>query len=137
MVWYRLRRFPTVHWSAHSSYFLAAKTAYGGKQYWVHRVMFDRRGSDTPLLHIGPISSYFTVDVITRLAEESDKYSFQHEPTAFRPRMATSADLPWIRALLSSKPVLVKEALLASTARVGPKPHAKKDFVALMGYVLF
>ncbi|KAK6841133.1 hypothetical protein PG987_001993 [Apiospora arundinis] len=227
--WYRLRRFPAVHWSAHFSYFWAGKTAYGGQQYWVHRVMFDGRGEETPLLRIGPnelitndpdivrrisaarsgydrdpwysagrfnpyydnmftvltataharfrsrtshaysgreipdmergvdqqlatfrrrlagyaqsgklldfgpMSSYFTVDVITRLAfgkefgflaEESDKYNFLHELTALWPRMATSADVPWIRALLFSTPVL---------KLIGPKPRDKTGFGALMG----
>ncbi|KAK8062767.1 BcABA1- cytochrome P450 monooxygenase [Apiospora hydei] len=233
--WYRLRGFRAVHWSAHFSYFWAAKTAYGGQQYWVHRVMFDQyKNADdddgTPLLRIGPnqlitndpdivrrinaarsgydrdpwysagrfnpyydnmfsvlstpqharwrtrtshaytgrevpdfeagvneqlatflerlrayaassdrlldfgpMSSYFTVDVITRLAfgkefgflaEESDKYNFLTELTALWPRMATSADVPWIRAVLFSKPVL---------KLMGPKGRDKTGFGALMG----
>ncbi|KAK8029626.1 hypothetical protein PG993_010917 [Apiospora rasikravindrae] len=229
--WYRLRDFPAVHWSAHFSYFWAARTAYGGQQYWVHRAMFDGRDADeTPLLRIGPnqlitndpdivrrvnaarsgydrdpwyaagrfnpyydnmfsvlstpqharwrartshaytgrevpdfeagvnqqlvtflellrtyaassgrlldfgpVSSYFTVDVITRLAfgkefgflaEESDKYNFLTELTALWPRMATSADVPWIRAVLFSTPVL---------KLMGPKGRDKTGFGALMG----
>ncbi|KAK8137102.1 hypothetical protein PG984_005042 [Apiospora sp. TS-2023a] len=228
--WYRLRHFTAVHWSAHFSYFWTAKTAYSGKQYWVHRVMFDGREDDeAPLLRIGPnelitndpdivrrvsaarsgydrdpwytagrfnpyhdnmftvltatgharfrsrtshaysgrempdmehgvnqqlatfrqrlstyaqsnkllnfghLSSYFTVDVITRLAfgkefgflaEETDKYNFLHELAALWPRMAAAADVPWIRTLIFSKP---------SLQLIGPKPRDKSGFGALMG----
>ncbi|KAK8001025.1 hypothetical protein PG991_013247 [Apiospora marii] len=209
--WHRLRRFPAVHWSAHFSYFWAGKTVYSGKQYWVHRAMFDGRedmpllrtgpnelttndpdilrrvnaarsgydrspwytagrfnpyydnmftvlkaneharfrartaaaytGARSPtwrpasgrLLDLGPISTYFTVDVVTRLgfgkefgflADESDKYNFLHELKQLWPRMSTSADVPWIRAVLFSKPVL---------KLLGPKPRDKTGFGALMG----
>ncbi|KAK8045983.1 BcABA1- cytochrome P450 monooxygenase [Apiospora saccharicola] len=226
--WYRLRRFPAAHWSAHFSYLWAGKTVYSGKQYWVHRTLFEGRegvpllrigpnelmtndpdilrrvnaarsgydrspwykagrfnpyydnmltvlkakeharfrartaaaytGREIPdledgvdeqlatfcdrlrnyatsgrLLDLGPISNYFTVDVVTRLgfgqqfgflADESDKYNFLHELKQLWPRMSTSADVPWIRAVLFSTPVL---------KLLGPKPRDKTGFGALMG----
>ncbi|KAK7959300.1 uncharacterized protein PG986_004154 [Apiospora aurea] len=58
------------------------------------------------------------------LAEESDKFNFLTELTALWPRMATSADVPWIRAVLFSTPVL---------RLMGPKGRDKTEFGALMG----
>lgn len=229
--WYRLRRFPAVHWSAHFSYFWAGTTAYSGKQYWVHRALSDGRKGEAPLLRtgphelttddpdvlrrvnaarsgydrgpwyaagrfnpyhdnmftvlraeaharfrartaaaysgravpdleagvdeqlaafcaclrgyagsgrlldLGPVSAYFTADVVSRLgfgrefgflAGESDKHHFLRELKQLWPRMSTSADVPWIRAVLFSKPVL---------KLLGPKPRDKTGFGALMGYV--
>jgi hypothetical protein len=90
---------------------------------------------DQPLLDLGPISCYFTMDVITRLAfgqevgylkDETDHYEFLRGVRELWPRMSTSADVPWIRKFLFS-PLFLK--------MLGPKSTDKKGFGALMAYV--
>jgi len=87
------------------------------------------------LLDFGQISSYFTVDVITRLAfgkefgflaDEEDKYNFLAQLSALWPGAAAAADVPWIRSVIFSKLFLTL---------LGPKSHNKSGFGALMGYV--
>lgn len=86
-----------------------------------------------PLLNIGAISCYFTIDVITRLAfgaeagymkDEKDHYAFLAFVRDLWPRMTTSADVPWIRRILFSNTFL---------KFFGPKPTDKTGFGALMG----
>ncbi|KAM0123762.1 hypothetical protein ACHAO1_011221 [Botrytis cinerea] len=85
-----------------------------------------------PLLDLGQVSCFFTMDVITRLAfgeefgylkEETDQYGFLGEVRELWPRMSTSADTPWIRKFLFSPPLLKV---------LGPKPTDKTGFGALM-----
>lgn len=85
-----------------------------------------------PLLDLGQVSCFFTMDVITRLAfgeefgylkEETDQYGFLGEVRELWPRMSTSADTPWIRKFLFSPPFLKV---------LGPKPTDKTGFGALM-----
>lgn len=94
-----------------------------------------RPGQGT-LLDLGPISCYFTMDVITRLGfgqefgylkSETDLYSFLGQVRELWPRMSTSADIPWIRNVLFSNFFL---------KLVGPKPKDKEGFGALMAYVM-
>ncbi|KAL8351285.1 hypothetical protein RB598_006187 [Gaeumannomyces tritici] len=84
------------------------------------------------LLDLGPISTYFTMDVITRLgfgqefgylAAETDLYNFLGSVKDLWPRMSTSADVPWIRNVLFSSFFL---------KLLGPKPQDKEGFGALM-----
>jgi hypothetical protein len=86
-----------------------------------------------PLLDLGKISCYFTIDVITRLAfgkefgylsEEKDQYGFLGSLHDLWPRMSTCADVPWIRNFLFSSPFLTL---------LGPKATDKSGFGALMG----
>ncbi|KAL8391490.1 hypothetical protein RB595_010203 [Gaeumannomyces hyphopodioides] len=88
-------------------------------------------GTDA-LLDLGPISTYFTMDVITRLgfgkefgylASETDLYNFLKSVKDLWPRMSTSADVPWIRNILFSRFFL---------KLLGPKPQDKEGFGALM-----
>lgn len=90
-------------------------------------------GQQKPLLNMGSISCYFTMDVITRLAfgaetgymrDEKDHYEFLEFVRELWPRMSTSADVPWIREFLFSVPFL---------KLFGPKPTDKTGFGALMG----
>lgn len=90
-------------------------------------------GQDQPLVNLGLISCYFTMDAITRLAfghetgylkDEKDHYGFLDSVRQLWPRMSTSADVPWIRDILFS-PLCLK--------MLGPKPTDKKGFGALMG----
>lgn len=85
-----------------------------------------------PLLDLGPLSSYFTMDVITRLAfgkefgylkDETDHYNFLQRLQELWPRMSTSADVPWIRNFLFSRTFLKV---------LGPKTTDKAGFGALM-----
>ncbi|KAK1975068.1 pisatin demethylase [Colletotrichum cereale] len=85
-----------------------------------------------PLLDLGPLSCYFTMDVITRLAfghefgylkEETDLYRFLGEVHDLWPQMSTCADVPWIRKVLFS-PAFLK--------LLGPKSTDKSGFGALM-----
>ncbi|KAI6352049.1 Cytochrome P450 monooxygenase aba1 [Pyricularia grisea] len=84
------------------------------------------------LVDLGPISCYFTMDVITRLGfgqefgylqSETDLYNFLGSVRDLWPRMSTSADVPWIRNILFSKFFL---------KLVGPGPKDKEGFGALM-----
>lgn len=86
-----------------------------------------------PLLDLGKTSNYFTLDVITRLAfgspfgylaDEFDHYGFLANVYALWPLMSTSANVPWIRNIIFSKPFL---------KLMGPKTSDKKGFGALMG----
>jgi len=86
-----------------------------------------------PLLDMGKVSCYFTLDVITRLAfgkefgyldEEKDHYGFLGSLHDLWPQMSTCADVPWIRKFLFSPTFL---------ALAGPKPTDKAGFGALMG----
>ncbi|KAI6296804.1 Cytochrome P450 monooxygenase aba1 [Pyricularia oryzae] len=81
---------------------------------------------------LGPISCYFTMDVITRLGfghefgylqSETDLYNFLGGVRDLWPRMSTSADIPWIRNVLFSKFFL---------KLLGPGPKDKEGFGALM-----
>lgn len=85
-----------------------------------------------PLLDFGSVSCYFTMDVITRLAfgqefgylkDDTDHYNFLRSVRELWPVMSTSADIPWVRNLLFSRPVL---------KLLGPKPSDKAGFGALM-----
>lgn len=85
-----------------------------------------------PLLDLGPTSNYFTLDVITKVAfghefgylrEETDLFNFMQLVRELWPRMSTSADVPWIRRILFSKPFLLV---------FGPKTTDKDGFGALM-----
>lgn len=89
-----------------------------------------------PLLDLYLTSSYFTLDVITRLAfgkefgylrEEKDHYGFLHSLHDLWPQMSTCADIPWIRNMLFS-PLFLKS--------LGPKPTDESGFGALMGWVV-
>lgn len=86
-----------------------------------------------PLLDLGHISNYFTLDAITRIAfgkefgylrEEKDHYGFLRSLHDLWPQMSTCADIPWIRNTLFS-PLFLK--------LLGPKPTDKSGFGALMG----
>lgn len=88
--------------------------------------------SSRPLLDLGPTSNYFTLDVITKVAfghefgylrEETDLYNFMQHVRDLWPRMSTSADVPWIRRILFSKPFLLI---------FGPKTTDNDGFGALM-----
>ncbi|CAN9194932.1 unnamed protein product [Alternaria alternata] len=92
-------------------------------------------GNGQPLLDLVAITSYFTMDVITRmgfgkavgyLEDEKDHYDFLGTVDELWPRMSTVADVPWIRKFLFS-PFVLKF--------VGPKTSDTKGFGALMGYV--
>lgn len=85
-----------------------------------------------PLLDLGPLSCYFTMDVITRLAfgqefgylkNETDHYNFLGGVKELWPRLSICADIPWIRGVLFSSPFL---------KLMGPKSTDKKGFGALM-----
>ncbi|KAF7557325.1 hypothetical protein G7Z17_g855 [Cylindrodendrum hubeiense] len=82
---------------------------------------------------LGLVTGFFTMDAITRLAfgqefgylkEDKDCHNFLSGLKELWPQMSTSADVPWIRRFLFSKPVL---------KFFGPKPTDKKGFGALMG----
>lgn len=85
-----------------------------------------------PLLDLGMMSSYLTMDIITSLAfgkefgylkDETDHYNFLRGVRELWPRLSTSADIPWIRTILFSQAFL----------RVfGPKSTDKTGFGALM-----
>lgn len=86
-----------------------------------------------PFLDLYHTSSYFTLDVITRLAfgkefgylsEQKDHYGFLHSLHNLWPQMSTCADIPWIRNTLFS-PLFLK--------LLGPKPTDESGFGALMG----
>lgn len=86
-----------------------------------------------PLLDLGKTSTYYTLDVITRLAfgspfgylkDEFDHYGFLANVHALWPLMSTSADIPLIRKILFSTPFL---------KLMGPKSSDKTGFGALMG----
>lgn len=90
---------------------------------------------DTPLVNLGLITNYFTMDVITQLGfgydagylqDEKDHYNFLRQVHRLWPQMSTSADVPWIRDFLFSKPFL---------KLFGPKHTDKSGFGALMGSV--
>ncbi|KAJ4386000.1 Cytochrome P450 monooxygenase aba1 [Gnomoniopsis smithogilvyi] len=90
------------------------------------------RSPSRPLLDLGPTSNYFTLDVITKVAfgqhfgymnEEKDLYNFMRLVRELWPRMSVSADVPWIRRILFSKPFL---------SLFGPKTTDKEGFGALM-----
>lgn len=91
-------------------------------------------GSPPTYLDLGSITNYFTLDVITRLAfgqemgylkDDTDHFDFFRIVRSLWPQMSTSADVPWIRKLLFSKPVL---------RLVGPRSTDKNGFGALMRY---
>jgi hypothetical protein len=86
-----------------------------------------------PLLDLGHISNYFTLDVITRLAfskevgyvrDEKDHYGFLRSLHDLWPQMSTCADIPMLRRIIFSS-VFLK--------LLGPKPTDKSGFGALMG----
>ncbi|KAJ5092657.1 cytochrome P450 [Penicillium alfredii] len=89
-------------------------------------------GDKAPLLDIGQITSYFTMDVITKLAfgqefgylEEKDLHGFLQEVHDLWPQMSLSADVPWIRRFIFSRPFL---------KLFGPRATDKHGFGALMG----
>lgn len=90
-------------------------------------------GKSQPLLDLGAITCYFTMDVITRLGfgkavgyleDEKDHYQFLGIVDELWPRMSTVADVPWIRKILFSRFVL---------SLAGPKSSDNKGFGALMG----
>ena len=100
-----------------------------------NRYVVPSSGRCQPLLDLGAITCYFTMDVITRLGfgkavgyleDEKDHYEFLGTVDELWPRMSTVADVPWIRKILFSPFVL---------RLVGPKSSDKKGFGALMGYV--
>lgn len=85
-----------------------------------------------PLMNLGKISNYFTIDVITRLAfgeafgylsEEKDHFNFLAGLHDLWPQMSSCADLPILRKILFSPTFL---------ALLGPKPTDKMGFGALM-----
>jgi hypothetical protein len=86
-----------------------------------------------PILDLAPLSNFFTMDVITRLAfghefgylkNETDHYNFLGIVRGLWPLMSTSADIPWIRNILFS-PTFLKF--------FGPKPTDETGFGTLMG----
>ena len=89
-------------------------------------------GGMAPLLDLSRITSYFTMDVITKLAfgqefgylEEKDLYGFLREVHDLWPQMSTVADVPWIRRFIFSKPFL---------KLFGPRATDNHGFGALMG----
>ncbi|RYO81973.1 hypothetical protein DL766_003474 [Monosporascus sp. MC13-8B] len=96
------------------------------------RVMRENYARKGRSLDLGQLSCYFTMDVITRLAfgyefgylaSETDHYNFLKGVRDLWPQMSTSADIPWIRNVLFSKPFL---------RLLGPGPKDKKGFGALM-----
>lgn len=91
-------------------------------------------GKEKHLVDLGKVSSYFTMDVISRLAfgqdfgyltEMVDHYDFFAVLRDLWPRMSTCADIPWIRDILFS-PLFLRLK--------GPRPTDKTGFGALMGY---
>lgn len=99
-------------------------------------VMRGRYAGQNRHLELGQFSSFFTLDVITRLAfghefgyldQETDLYGFLGSLHDLWPRISTSADVPWIRNILFSTPFL---------KLLGPKPQDKAGFGALMGQVI-
>lgn len=99
------------------------------------RVLRNRYVAATPqpLLDLGAITKFFTMDVITRmgfgravgyLEDEKDHYEFLGTVDKLWPRMSTVADVPWLRKILFSKAVL---------GLVGPKGGDRTGFGALMG----
>ncbi|CAN9307344.1 unnamed protein product [Alternaria sp. RS040] len=99
-----------------------------------NRYVIASPGNGQPLLDLVAITSYFTMDVITRmgfgkavgyLEDEKDHYDFLGTVDELWPRMSTVADVPWIRKFLFS-PFVLKF--------VGPKTSDTKGFGALMGF---
>ncbi|CAN9257994.1 unnamed protein product [Alternaria alternata] len=99
-----------------------------------NRYVIASPGNGQPLLDLVAITSYFTMDVITRmgfgkavgyLEDEKDHYDFLGTVDGLWPRMSTVADVPWIRKFLFS-PFVLKF--------VGPKTSDTKGFGALMGF---
>ncbi|RMZ73258.1 cytochrome P450 monooxygenase [Pyrenophora seminiperda CCB06] len=87
-----------------------------------------------PLLDIGPVSLYFTMDVTTRLVlgkeigdmeDEKDHSGFLQHVADLWPQMSTSADVPWIRRIIFSPLFLIL---------FGPKVTDKKGFGKLMAF---
>jgi len=85
-----------------------------------------------PLLDLGPISLFFTMDVTTRLVfgqaigdmeDEKDHSGFLQHVADLWPQISTSADVPWIRKVIFS-PLFLK--------LLGPKVSDKKGFGKLM-----
>ncbi|KAH3919315.1 hypothetical protein HBH56_012840 [Parastagonospora nodorum] len=85
-----------------------------------------------PLLDLGPISLFFTMDVTTRLVfgreigdmeDETDHSGFLKHVADLWPQMSTSADVPWIRKVIFS-PLFLR--------LLGPKVSDEKGFGKLM-----
>jgi hypothetical protein len=100
------------------------------------RYVTDALSQDRPLLDLGALTCYFTMDVITRLGfgkavgypeDEKDHHEFLHTVDQLWPRMSTIADVPWMRKLAFS-PWTLK--LMA------PKAGDKTGFGALMGNLI-
>lgn len=73
------------------------------------RYMATSTTRERPLLDLGSISCYFTMDVITHLAfgqqkgylrDETDHFDFLGGVRRLWPQMSTCADVPWIREVL-------------------------------------
>lgn len=99
-------------------------------------VMRDRYAHQHRHLDLTELTTFFTMDVITRLAfgeafgylaQETDLYGFLGSLRALWPGTSAAADVSWARKILFSKPFL---------QLLGPSPRDKKGFGALMGLVI-
>ncbi|OAG13648.1 pisatin demethylase [Alternaria alternata] len=95
-------------------------------------------GNGQPLLDLVAITSYFTMDVITRmgfgkavgyLEDEKDHYDFLGTVDELWPRMSTVADVPWIRKFLFS-PFVLNFAAEWVGRRFSAPDGGHKDFLA-------
>jgi cytochrome P450 len=86
-------------------------------------------------LELAEVTTFFTMDVITRLAfgeafgylaQETDLYGFLGSLRVLWPGTSAAADVSWARKILFSRPFL---------QLLGPSPRDKKGFGALMGQV--
>ena len=96
-------------------------------------VMRDRYARPGRHLELAQVTTFFTMDVITRLAfgeafgylaQETDLYGFLRSLRVLWPGTSAAADVSWARSILFSKPFL---------QLFGPTPRDKKGFGALMG----
>jgi hypothetical protein len=96
----------------------------------VIRERYARRGRH---LELAEVTTFFAMDVITRLAfgeafgylsQETDLYGFLGGLRVLWPGTSAAADVSWARKILFSKPFL---------QLFGPSPRDKKGFGALMG----
>ncbi|KAG8157930.1 hypothetical protein KVR01_012202 [Diaporthe batatas] len=96
-------------------------------------VMRDRYAHRNRHLDLTELTTFFTMDVITRLAfgeafgylaQETDLYGFLGSLRVLWPGTSAAADVSWARKILFSKPFL---------HLFGPSPRDKKGFGALMG----
>ncbi|KAF2754941.1 cytochrome P450 [Pseudovirgaria hyperparasitica] len=102
------------------------------------KVLCDRHltsdpGQNPPLVNLGVITNYFTMDVITHLGfghetgylrDDQDHYRFLEGVRRLWPQMSTVSEVPWMRRALFSTPML---------KLFGPKHTDKEGFGALMG----